>query len=152
VVVVGQVLQDTRVLQKEIASLVSLLGRTFTATDELVFKVWRPPPMRPPRVPCTHGRAHARTGPAHAGRQEGRVWQAVVQAVGRDPRGTQSSPLASHSLAASAARVRVLAADADADVVSRTVDLRQADDGGGGDGRAQECDARPRGQERPINC
>ena len=34
-----QVLVDTRVLQKEIAALISQLGRTYSATDELVYKV-----------------------------------------------------------------------------------------------------------------
>jgi len=36
---IDKVLQDTRSLQKEISGLVSALSRSYTATDELVFKV-----------------------------------------------------------------------------------------------------------------
>ena len=36
---IERVLQDTRVLQKEISQLLQQLGRTYAATDELVYKV-----------------------------------------------------------------------------------------------------------------
>ena len=35
-----QILVDTRALQKEINALVGKLERTFSVTDELLFKVW----------------------------------------------------------------------------------------------------------------
>jgi hypothetical protein len=36
---IGKVLVDTRALQKDISQLSEKLGRTFTVTDELVFRV-----------------------------------------------------------------------------------------------------------------
>ncbi|XP_030825973.1 coiled-coil domain-containing protein 22 [Camarhynchus parvulus] len=49
---IGKILEDTRALQKEINALVGKLERTFSVTDELLFKVGRGPPRCPHPQNC----------------------------------------------------------------------------------------------------